>query len=114
LTFWQPWKESILDSPRIIATRLSENDVSGECNVTFSTQISPVLNERQPSIDRNDGDMMLKKTMALIKDVFSKWMFILHKAQIIRYREVSMSYYILLQLQKQLHQTYFRRHMKYK
>ena len=77
LTFWQPRKESILDTPRITATRLSENNVSGECNVTFSTQISPVLNERQPSIDRNDGDMMHKKKIAVIKVVFSKWMFIL-------------------------------------
>ncbi len=73
-----------------------------------------MLNERQPNIDRNDGDMMHKKEMALIKVVVSKWMFILHKAQIIRYREVSMSYYIPRQWQRQLHQAYFRRRMKYK
>ncbi len=43
LTFWQTWRESNLDSPRIITTRQSEHDVSGEINVTFSTQILPVL-----------------------------------------------------------------------
>jgi hypothetical protein len=61
LTFWQTWKEAILNTPRIIATKLSGNNFSGECKVTFSTQISPVLNERQPKIDRNDGDIMHKK-----------------------------------------------------
>jgi hypothetical protein len=76
--------ELIMDSPQIITIRSNECDVSGECNVRFLIQISPVWNERQPNIDRNDVDMMQKKKMALIKVVFFKWMFIFHKAQIIR------------------------------
>jgi hypothetical protein len=70
LTFWQTWKEddqlvlksgSILDSPQIITIRSIEYDVSGEFNSTFSTHISPVLNERQQNMEWNEGDMIHTK-----------------------------------------------------
>ena len=86
--------ESYLDSTRFVTISLIRSidfDVSGVCNLTFSTQIPPILSERETIIDQNTGKMVRKKHMALIKCILSNWMFILHKAHTKNIRKISLS-----------------------
>ena len=112
------WKDRV----QVISRRSDEPHLESTLDLsTVSTALHNSPGERELMLNHVDDsinfqDLIVQQRIAhrYLRHALQAWSFIQHKAQIRRYREISMEVRSFSVWKKKLYQTYFRRRMRYK